>query len=189
MLFQKNLAIGTENGKVFIYNAEKKEVTKCVKAEPWVSSLENCRGVIWTSGISRSLMCIRVKDNKKVFHTNTNTEFYAYDSKIFSNIRDKGVQILQEKIVRYFFYNSSNSQMRIMNSWHRKKILKFNLILGFENENELEKLRIGDFKVDDQRNHIMFTYDRKPELYIYSYTQRKIIQIIKNYNIECRSNY
>lgn len=82
--FKKNLAIGTENGKVFIYNAIKKEITKCVDAEPWVSSLENCRGVIWTSGISRSLLCIRVKDNKKVFHTNTNTEFHSYNSKVFT---------------------------------------------------------------------------------------------------------
>lgn len=74
-----------------------------------------------------------------------------------------------------------------MNSWHRKKILKFNLIKGFDNEEELKKLRISDFKVDDQRCHVMFTYDRKPELYIYSYAYRKLIQIIKNYNIECRS--
>lgn len=78
---RKYIAIGTENGKVFIYDVKRHQITGCLKAEPWVSSLENCRGLIWTSGISRSLMCIRVKDNKKVFHTNTNTEFQSYNSK------------------------------------------------------------------------------------------------------------
>ena len=75
-----------------------------------------------------------------------------------------------------------------MNSWHRKKILKFDLIRGFDNEDELKKLRISDFKVDDQRNHVMFTYDKKPELYIYSYTFRRVIQIIKNYNPDFKRN-
>jgi hypothetical protein len=78
---KKNLAIGTENGKVYLFDPRLQGVYKCVVAEPWVSSLENCKGFVWASGISRSLMCIRVKDNKKIFHTNTNTEFHDYDSK------------------------------------------------------------------------------------------------------------
>ena len=76
----QNLAIGTENGRVYIYSPSKGRIIKCVFAEPWLSSIENCRGVIWTSGISRSLLCIRVKDNKKIFHTNTNTDRLSYNS-------------------------------------------------------------------------------------------------------------
>ena len=77
---RKKLAIGTENGRVYLFDCIKKEIVNCVMAEPWLSSIENCRGNIWTSGMSRSLMCIRVKDNKKTFHTNLNTSFRNYDS-------------------------------------------------------------------------------------------------------------
>ena len=79
----KNLAIATEKGNVYIYNPMVNEVTKCIFTEPWVCSLENCRGNIWASGISRSLMCIRVKDNKKTFHTNVGTKFQGYIGKYF----------------------------------------------------------------------------------------------------------
>jgi hypothetical protein len=77
----KNLAIATEKGNVYIYNVRQNSVNKCVYTEPWVNSIENCRGNVWASGISRSLMCIRVKDNKKVFHTNIGTKFQGYIGK------------------------------------------------------------------------------------------------------------
>ena len=79
---QKNLAIATEKGKVYIYDVLKNQVNKCIYTEPWVSSIENCRGNVWASGRSRSLMCIRVKDNKKIFHTNVGTKFQGYIGKL-----------------------------------------------------------------------------------------------------------
>lgn len=75
---QKNLAIATEQGNVYIYNVRNNSVNQCIYTEPWVNSIENCRGNIWASGISRSLMCVRVKDNKKIFHTNVGTKFQGY---------------------------------------------------------------------------------------------------------------
>jgi len=78
------LAIGTENGEVYIFDFRLKRLVKKIFAEPWVSTIENCRGLIWTSGVSRSLMCIRVKDNKKLFHINTDTKLTDYDSIVLS---------------------------------------------------------------------------------------------------------
>lgn len=69
-----------------------------------------------------------------------------------------------------------------MNSPDRKKIIKFDLIAGFEKSVDLKGKRIYDFRVDDQRNNIFFTYDRKPELYVYSYVERKMKQVIKTYS-------
>ena len=70
--YKFHLALGTENGEVYIYDTRRGRIVKEIFAEPWLSSIENCRGMVWTSGQSRSLMCIRIRDNKKLFHINTN---------------------------------------------------------------------------------------------------------------------
>lgn len=75
------LAIGTEKGFIYIYSFKKRKLTKVLFGEPWISTLDNCRGLVWLSGISRSLFCVRIKDNKKIFHTNNDTNFDQYDGK------------------------------------------------------------------------------------------------------------
>lgn len=69
-----------------------------------------------------------------------------------------------------------------MNSPDKKKIVKFDLVDGFLDGEELKGKRIFDFRVDDQRNNIFFTYDRKPEIYVYSYIHRRMKQVIKAYS-------
>jgi hypothetical protein len=92
-------------------------------------------------------MCIRIKDNKKVFHTNTGTKFQGYIGKCpftknavtrLVDLRlDKGLQILQEKVKRFFFYNSEHSKIRIMHSYPKKILIRPNLIA----KEELEKYK------------------------------------------------
>jgi len=55
---------------------------KTLVAEPWLSTVENCRWYVWVSGKSRSLSCLRVLDGKKVFHNNTGGSLAQYDGKI-----------------------------------------------------------------------------------------------------------
>lgn len=79
--FQKLLAVATEKGFIHIIDLKERKILKILFAEPWISTLDNCRGLIWVSGISRSLFCLRIKDNKKIFHTNCNTNFDQYDGR------------------------------------------------------------------------------------------------------------
>lgn len=106
--FKRYLAVGTEKGNVLVYHMPTGELRYTLKAEPWISTIENCQGFVWVSGRSRSLMCLRIKDNKKVFHTNSNTNMNEYEG--------SGIQIFKEKSHRYFLYNSNYSKIRLMNS-------------------------------------------------------------------------
>lgn len=88
--FQHLLAIGTEKGRIHIFDINSKKYIKTLYAEPWLSTLDNCRGMIWTSGMSRSLLCIRIKDNKKIFHTNCDTDIGHYDGIFNPKIKVEG---------------------------------------------------------------------------------------------------
>lgn len=75
----KCVSIGTENGMILIYDHDKNTPKKKLMGEPWISALKRHRDLIWLSGISRSLIGLRIKDNKKIFHTNCNTNIDQYD--------------------------------------------------------------------------------------------------------------
>jgi hypothetical protein len=76
-----------------------------------------------------------------------------------------------------------------MNSWYRKIIIKMNLIDGFFDKEIYSKKRINDFKVDNNKNLMMFSYKRHPTVIIYSYSQRKVVQELEVYNPKLLSKF
>lgn len=117
--FKRYLGVGTEKGQVLVYHMPSGELKYRLIGEPWITTLENCSGLIWLSGQSKSLMCIRIKDNKIIFVTNRDTKMNQYDG--------SGIQIYKEKAHRYFIYNSKYSNLRLMNSQMKKEILRVNM--------------------------------------------------------------
>lgn len=79
---KRNLIVGTENGMILIYDYNKKQPIKKIMGEPWISTLRNDKNIIWLSGVSRSLIGLRIKDSKKIFHTNCGTKIDQYDGNL-----------------------------------------------------------------------------------------------------------
>lgn len=101
--YQHLLAVGTEKGKIHILDMRNQQYVKVLFGEPWISTLDNCRGVIWVSGISRSLFCIRIKDNKKIFHTNCDTNLDQYDGEILFKKKEEELRSIRKKSIVILF--------------------------------------------------------------------------------------
>lgn len=166
--FKHYLAVGTEKGRILIYHVPTATLRYNFFAEPWISSIENCHGFIWLSGMTRSMKCFRVMDQKMVFHTNNDTSISEYDC--------SGIQIFKEKSHRFFLYNSKYSQMRVMNSTQRKKVLRISMHKKIDSDGYQQSMKW--FVVDDNYGNIWFTYRNDHNLYIYSFRRREMINIV-----------
>lgn len=91
-----------------------------------------------------------------------------------------GVKIYQEKVNRYFVYNSRYSRIRLMNPARRKILIKSNMA-NTEDFGEKEE-SLNQFCIDDALGNVWFTYLHDERIFIYSYLYRRIIRIIKAYN-------
>jgi hypothetical protein len=118
--------------------------------------------------MSKSLYCFRMKDNQKVFVTNSNTNVDEYDG--------AGIKIFKEKAHRYFLYNSSFSKMRLMNMVLRKKVLNLNMHQKIDEDGQIGC--IYWFVVDDNHGNVWFSYRNDHRVYVYSYVLRKLLTVI-----------
>lgn len=96
------------------------------------------------------------------------------------------MKICQEKVHRYFIYNSKHSRIRVMNPGRRKIILRSNMIRKLRPGSSDEEDSLNQFCIDDFLGNIWFTYLHDENIYVYSYLTRKIIKIIKAYNPKLR---
>ena len=108
----------------------------------------------------------------------------------FKNITivDKGIQILKEKIRYFFFFNSSESRIKVMNSARRKVILSIDLIREFNpfEENCKRIRRISKFVVFEGHGLVVFSYYNHNMLYVYSYLKRTLVQEIEVFSNRVR---
>lgn len=92
------------------------------------------------------------------------------------------MKIHQEKVHRYFLYNSKYSRIRVLNPSKRKILLKGNMMSKFTEHNFGKEDSINQFCIDDELGNVWFTYLHDENIYIYSYLSRKIIKVIQVYN-------
>jgi len=92
-----------------------------------------------------------------------------------------GVQTLREKVLNYFFYNSSFSNLRVMASFRRRLLLKVVMNSGLEDDKNKEQ-PINQFAVHNLTGLVFFTYILDENLYVYSYLLRRLIKKIRIYD-------
>ena len=124
--------------------------------------------MIWLSGQSKTLKCIRIKDNKVIFVGNRDTKANQYDG--------SGIQIYKEKAHRYFIYNSRFSNLRLVNSHLKKEILRVNMFNKVQRNGTPGSVKY--FNVDDRYGNVWFCYRNDHQVYVYSFVRRKILTLI-----------
>ncbi len=171
---ETHLLIGTEQGKVILFNLPKNKIICCFQSDEWISGVATYGSNIWSVGANKIVRCNQINGHKVTFSMQESDDLSKYP--------ECGILFEKTHQKNFFIYNSGGMTFNIICVRTKKLIRKFDIALHlkdnecFNSFNPADQM-IRSFSVS-QNDHTMFVIVNRnnPHLLVFDYMNMKVIQ-------------
>jgi hypothetical protein len=176
---KSNLIIGTEKGKVLVFNIARNKIVGEFKADKWIYSLFTSFNTVFASGYQRTIEQFSLSSFKSIWkiQASPDRENYGPRGVILSDV-DKLSKVIA---------NVGSTQFKIFNSRTRKVLKTFSVplhLLGGVVRPDGRKPVVINYVYFPRTTVMAIIAKDDPFVYIYDFMQRQLLTRVKLYSKE-----
>ena len=178
---KKRVAIGSEKGKMIIFDTIKKAVVAVLKGDIWINALELKGSTLFTVGSQKSLEAFNYRSGSKTFKMPSFTKDYE-------GFGSKGILVKNILNTNLIITNLGYSRVVIMDR-HTKKILRKidfcpNKLGNAQSASENKRLAILNHHFVQEKNILILLFRGDSNLYFFNLKNLTLIKRVKLFNYE-----
>lgn len=177
--YKWRVAVGSEKGKIIVFNLKSKKTEAVLKGDIWITSLEIKRSTIFAVGAEKTLEAFNYRSQNRMFKVPSFTKEYE-------GFGSKGIMIKNIRNSNLLICNMGYSRLLILDRQTRKILRKIDFgpeKLGKEGQ-ETKKVAILNHQLVQEVNILVLLFRGDSNLYFFDLKRLTLLKRVKLFNFE-----
>ena len=177
-LYNEYLLIGTEKGKIYVFDVSRNEMTGVIQADKWINNVFASHRVVFSSGHTRAIEAFTVRYPRKIFRLKppATQDSFGPNGVMFRQIGERS----------HMLVNTGKTRLTIVNTRTRK------VLRTFQVKPMSSKLPGGgiivNFAVSYRESLVAVLLKDDCHIYFYDFKRNKLVSSLKTYDPDLLPN-